>query len=90
MRDALAPRVAAIGLDSGDWQFIKSMLAEGLLPNFARIRERSAECDSDMTVRKNRQFGNRCCSQHATAIRRSLPIFKLRTSESAKSGRCQA
>jgi hypothetical protein len=45
MGDAFAPRVAAIGLDSGDWQFIKSMLAEGLLPNFARIRERSAECD---------------------------------------------
>jgi len=45
MGDPSRPRVAAIGLDSGDWRFIKNMLAEGRLPNFARIRERSAECE---------------------------------------------
>jgi predicted AlkP superfamily phosphohydrolase/phosphomutase len=37
-------RVAAIGLDAGEWQLIEPMLADGQLPNLARIRSKSAEC----------------------------------------------
>lgn len=38
------PRVAAIGLDAGEWQLIEPMLAQGRLPNLARLRGKSAEC----------------------------------------------
>ena len=38
------PRVAAIGLDAGEWRLIESMLAAGELPHLAKIRRRSAEC----------------------------------------------
>jgi predicted AlkP superfamily phosphohydrolase/phosphomutase len=44
MQNDAVPRVAAIGLDSGDWRLIESMLAEGRLPNLAKIRQQSAEC----------------------------------------------
>ena len=37
-------RVAAIGLDAGEWQLIEPMLADGQLPNLAAIRSKSAEC----------------------------------------------
>jgi hypothetical protein len=37
-------RVAAIGLDAGEWQLIEPMLADGQLPNLAGIRSKSAEC----------------------------------------------
>ena len=38
------PRVAAIGLDAAEWQLVESMLADGEMPQLARIRRRSAEC----------------------------------------------
>ena len=38
------PRVAAIGLDAGEWRLVESMLAAGELPHLAKIRQRSAEC----------------------------------------------
>jgi predicted AlkP superfamily phosphohydrolase/phosphomutase len=37
-------RVLAIGLDAADWRIIERLLRQGALPNFARIRARSAEC----------------------------------------------
>ena len=40
-------KVAAIGLDSGDWDFIEQMLDEGNLPNLAQIRARSLRCVID-------------------------------------------
>src|SRR5262245_11013836 len=38
------PRVAAIGLDAGEWQIIAPMLAAGELPHLERIRRKSAAC----------------------------------------------
>jgi predicted AlkP superfamily phosphohydrolase/phosphomutase len=40
-------RVAAIGLDAGEWQLIERMMNDGQLPNLARLRQRSAECTLD-------------------------------------------
>jgi predicted AlkP superfamily phosphohydrolase/phosphomutase len=37
-------RVAALGLDSGDWRIIGRLLGSGKLPNLARLREQSAQC----------------------------------------------
>lgn len=39
----VATRVAAIGLDSADWVFIESLMAEGRMGNLARLRSRSVE-----------------------------------------------
>jgi hypothetical protein len=37
-------RVAALGLDSGDWRIIERLFDSGQVPNLARLRSKSDEC----------------------------------------------
>jgi predicted AlkP superfamily phosphohydrolase/phosphomutase len=38
-------RVAAIAVDAGEWWYLERLLAEGRMPNLARLRDRSARWD---------------------------------------------